>query len=100
MSEYTATPANNPDNRHRFYLSVREITECLHKIDDLRDQIKTIIDVSAAQYNVSKKQVRRIAATLYKQNYEDIQSENEEFEQLYNAVMKEHSKEKLTGVAA
>jgi len=38
-----------------------------------------------------KKQINKLARTMYKRNYEDVQQENEDFETLYETLIAKKS---------
>jgi len=77
----------NPKDREKLKGMIAEITNCMLRIDGERDQMKEIIEVAADMFTLDKKLVRKIATTMYKANYADLQAENEEFELLYETLV-------------
>lgn len=63
-----------------------EITNCLSRIDGEREQIKDIASAVEDKFNIKKKLVNKVARTMYKHNYADLQTENKHFEFLFEAV--------------
>ena len=82
----TSVPSN-PEDRRKLKAAIGEATNCLLRIDGEREQMKEIIASAAEQFGVDKKQLRKIANTMYKHNYADAKAENEEFELLYETLI-------------
>lgn len=78
---------SNPNDRQKLKMAIGEMTNCLLRIDSERDAMKEIIADAANKYGVEKKMLRKIATTMYKHNYADVQQENEEFELLYETLV-------------
>ncbi len=78
---------SNPRDRQKLKMAIGEITNCLLRIDSEREAMKEIISAASSQYGVDKKMIRKIATTMYKHNYSDVQAENEEFELLYESLV-------------
>lgn len=66
---------------------IGEITKCMLRIDSEREAMKEIIKDASERYELSKKMVRKVASTMYKHDYADVQQENEEFELLYETIV-------------
>ena len=78
---------SSPADRQKFKLMLVEMTKCLQKIDDERESIKEIANSAQEQFSVKKKLVSKLARTMYKRNYADLQSENDDFESLYETLV-------------
>ena len=76
-----------PQDRKNFKAGLATITHYMQGIDDQRESIKETTDDLAATYGLDKKLVRKMAATMYKHNYADVQEENRHFELLYETVI-------------
>lgn len=76
----------SPADRQKLKTMISEATYCLQRVDDEKAAIKDIIDVINEDFQLSKKHVRRLINTLYKQNYNDRLAEEEEFEYLYEGL--------------
>jgi len=63
-----------------------EMTNCLNRIDAEREQMKDIASSVEEKFGIKKKIINKIARTMFKHNYADLQSENEHFEFLYEAI--------------
>jgi hypothetical protein len=75
------------EDRKKLKSVIGELTNSLLKIDAEREAMKEAISAAAEKFEIDKKQIRRIATTMYKRNYADVQAENEEFEILYETVI-------------
>lgn len=78
---------SNPNDRQKLKMAIGEITNCLLRMDSEREAMKEIISEANSKYDVDKKMIRKIATTMYKHNYSDVQAENEEFELLYESLV-------------
>ncbi len=84
---------SNPNDRQKLKMAIGEMTNCLLRIDSEREAMKEIITDASSKYDVDKKMLRKIAATMYKHNYSDVQAENEEFELLYESLVEGRKEE-------
>lgn len=64
-----------------------EITNSLSKIDAEREQIGETVSAAESKFSIKKKVVRKLATTMYKHNYADLQAENNHFELLYEQLV-------------
>ena len=65
---------------------VVEMTKCLNTIDGEREQMKDIAAAAEEKFGIKKKYISKVARTMFKHNYADLQAENEHFEDLYESV--------------
>ncbi len=86
VQETTVALPSSPADRLKLKTMISEATYCLQRADDEKGAVKDIIDVIYTDYGLSKKHVRRLINTLYKQNYQNRVAEEEEFEFLYEAL--------------
>ena len=87
MNDTTIRVISNPDERKEFKALLVEITNCLLRIDAEREAMKEIVDAGKEKFEVQPKLIRKLASTMYKHNYADVQAENEHFEYLYEALV-------------
>lgn len=78
---------SNTDERQKLKAMLSEVTFSYQRIDDERDQIKTIIADASEQTGLDKKMLSKIAKMMYKHNYDDYKSEQEHFELLYETLV-------------
>jgi hypothetical protein len=77
----------NAQERQKLKAMLAEATHCFERIDDEREQVKTIISDAAEQFGVDKKVLNKIAKMMYKHNYADYKAEQEHFEILYETLV-------------
>lgn len=77
----------NPEDLKKFKGVLATITHYLQIIDDQKEAIKETVEEASAIYMIDKRIVRKLANTMYKHNYADIQEENAHFELLYEALI-------------
>jgi len=77
----------NPDDRRAMKALIVEMTICLQKIEAQREAMKDIATRAEDEFSIKKKFVNKMARTMFKNSYVDLQSENEAFEYLYESVI-------------
>lgn len=85
MSDLTI-PSGEKERRE-LKAMLAEMTNCMQRIDDERESMSDIAKAAEEKFGVKKKVIRKLAATMYKHNYADVQAENEHFEFLYEALV-------------
>lgn len=78
---------SSPADRQKFKLMLVEMTKALQRIDLERETLKEVANAAQEQFSVKKKLVSKLARTMYKHNYADLQAENEHFETLYETLV-------------
>jgi len=86
MADNHAVPSS-PKDRQKMKQMLVEMTLCLQRADDERESMKEIAAEIETQFGVAKKTSNKLARTMYKHNYADLQAENEHFEFLYEALI-------------
>ena len=76
----------NPKDAQALKVMVIEMTNCLQTMDNEREAMKDIAESAEDKFGIKKKYINKVARTMYKHNYTDLQSENEHFEDLYESV--------------
>lgn len=66
-----------------------EMTNCLERIDGEKEQMKEITAAAEDKFGIKKKFINKMARTMFKHNYADLQQETEHFEFLYEAVVED-----------
>lgn len=85
--EEKANILTNPEELKKFKQVLATITHYLQIIDDQKEAIKETVEEAAGEYSIDKKLIRKLANTMYKHNYADIQEENNHFELLYESLV-------------
>jgi hypothetical protein len=75
-----------PEELKKLKSRIVAITEYLQQIDDLKEGIKETIEEIHGDTGLDKKQIRKLATTMYKNNFSSLQEENEMFEFLYDII--------------
>lgn len=86
MSDHTNIPSN-PNDRQKLKGMLAEMTHCLEDVEKQKDAMKEIADEASKEFDIPKKIINKLARTMYKRNYADIQAENEDFELLYETLV-------------
>ena len=77
----------NETERKKLKAMIVEMTNALSRIDGEREHMKDIAGVASEEFGLEKKIINKLARTMYKNNYADLQAENEHFEFLYEALV-------------
>jgi ribosomal protein L23 len=64
-----------------------EMTHCLARMDAEREAKKEIATAIKEEFELAPKLINKLAATMYKRNYADLQAENEDFEMMYETLV-------------
>ena len=76
----------DPTKRKALKGCISEITICLQRIDEQKEQMKDICEAAQDEFGIQKKYISKLARTVYKQNYDSMQAENSHFEDLYESI--------------
>ena len=77
----------SPEDRKALKSMIVEMTHCLERIDSEKEQMKEIAEAAEEKFEIKKKFINKMARTMYKHNYADLQQETEHFELLYETVV-------------
>lgn len=83
----TNTVPSSPSDRVQFKTIVVEMTKYLQQIDDIKEDLKSAAAAAEEKFGVKKKLISKLARTMYKHNYADLQQENEDFSNLYETLI-------------
>ena len=86
MSKSIVVPSN-PKDLERIKNAVKEASDCLLRIDSERDEIKAIAELMAEDLELPKKYFMKMVKVYHKSNYDTEVKTNEEFQELYEAVL-------------
>lgn len=78
----------NPQEEKELFMVVGEMTNLLSVISFKQTALSEAIAVASKKYGIKAKQLRKLATTMFKQNFNDVQEEHEEFENLYENMQK------------
>jgi len=77
---------SSPEDRRAIKNALQEISNSLTRIEGERDLIKDILQTVQDNQNIPKKYVRKLAKIYHKQNYNEVQQEQDDLETLYETV--------------
>lgn len=87
MTTDTLSVPSSKEDRRKLKAMIVEMTNALLRVDSERELLKEICSAASEEFGIQKKTINKLARTLYKNNYADLQSENEHFEFLYEALV-------------
>ena len=68
--------------------TMREMSDVFSMQEAQRETLKEILDSANEELKIPKKIIRKMAKTYHKRNYDEVIAEQEEFELLYEGVIK------------
>lgn len=77
---------SSPDDRKRLMGGIDEMINCLAQIGAQQEQKKAIAERLFEDFDIDKKLLNKAAATMYKDNFQKIAAENEDFELLVETL--------------
>lgn len=89
MSQVQSTGVVIPSSasdRQAIKNALQEISNCLTRVEAERDLIKDILQTVQDNQKIPKKYVRKLAKIFHKQNYEELQQEQEDIDSLYETL--------------
>ena len=78
---------SSPTDRQKLKTMLTEMTHCLARMDAEREAKKEIAAAIKEEFELAPKLINKLASTMYKRNYADLQQENEDFEDLYETLV-------------
>jgi uncharacterized FlgJ-related protein len=85
------TQISNPADRAKIKKMLAEISSSFTRIEAERDLIKETIKDMSQQFNLSKRQLNKMAKVYHKQNFTSEQEEYVEFENLYTSIVESNT---------
>jgi uncharacterized FlgJ-related protein len=82
---------SSPADRLKIKKMLGEISSSMTRIEAERDLIRETIKDMSQQFQLSKRQLARMAKVYHKQNYNQEVAEHEEFESLYETICQDKS---------
>ena len=87
VQQLTINQLSAPD-REKLFKIVQECSNSLTRIDGEQDYIREAITETAKQMQLPKKMVARLVKVYHKQNFDEEVAVHEQFETLYESVVK------------
>lgn len=85
------TQISNPADRAKIKKMLGEISNSMTRVAAERDLIKETITEMSKEFNLSKRQLNRMAKVYHKQNFTREQEEHSEFEDLYTSIVESNT---------
>jgi hypothetical protein len=79
----------NDEDKKKLFEAIQTCTSSKVRIASERDLIKETVNTICKELQLSKKVVNKMVSTYYKQNYDEEVVVQEQFEDLYTAIIKE-----------
>lgn len=79
---------SNPKDKTTINGAIREIADCLTRIESERELIADIAAGLKEEYDLPKRLVNKMASVYFKGNHQEVTAEMEEFETFFEAIMK------------
>jgi len=77
---------SSPEDRKKIFDALVEISNSLTRIEAERDLIKDILTTVEDKFELPKKYTRKLAKIYHKQNFTEVQQEQDDVETLYESV--------------
>lgn len=82
---------SSPADRAKIKKMLGEISNSMTRIEGERDLIKETIKEMSQEFNLSKRQLNRMAKVYHKQNFSREKEEHSEFEDLYTSIVESNT---------
>ena len=79
---------SSPEDKKKIRHALQEISDSLTRMEAERDLIKDILQTVEDNYKIKKKYTRRLAKVFHKQNFNQVQQDQQDLETLYESVTK------------
>lgn len=87
MADDKLSIPSGQSERIEFKTILVEMTKYLQQIDDIKEDLKASAGAAEEKFGIKKKLISKLARTMYKHNYADLQQENEHFSHLYETLI-------------
>ena len=79
---------SSPEDKKKIRQALQEISDSLTRMEAERDLIEDILQTVEDNYKIKKKYTRRLAKVFHKQNFNQVQRDQQDLETLYESVTK------------
>jgi len=79
---------SSSEDRKKIKQALQEISDSLSRMEAERDLIKDILQTVEDNYKIKKKYTRKLAKVYHKQNFTQVQQDQQDLEILYESVAK------------
>lgn len=88
VKQMSVNALSNPADREKLFKVIQECSNSMTRVDGEKDFVKESIDAIAKDLQLPKKLVARLVKVYHKQNYDEEVATHEQFEQIYETVVK------------
>lgn len=85
--DVAVTIPSSPADRKKIRQLLDQISNIMSKIEFENETKKELVSAISKDFGIPKKHVNRMARTLHKRNYHEVQAEGEEFELLFESIV-------------
>jgi hypothetical protein len=78
----------NPTEKKAVANAVKEMSDCMLRIEAERELMKDIVDVTFDKYGIEKKYFKKLSTIYHKSNLDEVRGEYENVETLYEELFK------------
>lgn len=79
---------SSPEDKKRIANAIKELSDSMTRIDAEKDLIRDIIQVTHENHGIDKKHLRKLATIYHKANINEVRTEHDEIESLYEELFK------------
>ena len=88
VKQVSVNALSNPADREKLFKIIQECSNSMTRVDGEKDFVKESIDAISKDLQLPKKLVARLVKVYHKQNYDEEIATHEQFEQIYETVVK------------
>lgn len=88
VKQVSVNALSNPADREKLFKVIQECSNSMTRVDGEKDFVKESIDAISKDLQLPKKLVARLVKVYHKQNYDEEIATHEQFEQIYETVIK------------
>lgn len=88
IKQVSVNALSNPADREKLFKVIQECSNSMTRVDGEKDFVKESIDAISKDLQLPKKLVARLVKVYHKQNYDEEIATHEQFEQIYETVVK------------
>jgi hypothetical protein len=85
---------SSPEDRKTLLNAIKELSNSMTRVESERDFQKDAITDCAERLDLEKKYVRKLASIYHKQNFAEVQADQEEVEALYSLITESNNEQK------
>jgi hypothetical protein len=88
IQQLSVNQLSNPADREKLLKIIRECSDAMIRAQAEKDYVKEAVTDISKQLKIPKKLVQKMVKVYYKQNYDEEVATHDQFETLYETVVK------------